>query len=463
MSSLITSLYTGASGIYVNQTAVQVTGNNIANLSTTGYSRQTVNITSATQLEQAGLSLGTGSTVDHIDRAGDTFVTKQLIAQSAVYGEYEAASTPLSDVEQILSIGDSSLSSDIDSFFDTWEQLSANPGGVTEREGVLGAAENLANHFQQIDQQLTTVIDSIDSMIGSAIPSLNENLTQIAKLNNSIMQTEVSGGDANTLKDQRDLLVQEVSEITGASAYIDDKGMICLQLKNGLPLVTGNVASTLITTQVNGQTQVSLVNGQTSFSLDVNDLGGSLHGLLTVRDENIPEIRDDINRLAYEIATAVNTLHVSGVDQNGNSGQVIFNLTAPVDPTAPVWDGAAASISLNFNDTSMIAAGTSSLSGDNSLTLDMVAIRDAAAINGATYSEEYGRIVANVGLLVSSNEQKLSSSLELLNEISTKRDSISGVSSDEEMVLLIQYQAGYEAATHYLSVVQEMLDTLLQL
>lgn len=463
MGSLLTSLYTGASGIYVNQTAVQVTGNNIANVNTAGYTRQTASITSSSPLEQGGIAYGTGSTVDSISRAGDSFVTKQLIAQSATYGEYEAGSTPLSDIEQILSIGDTSLSSDIDSFFDAWEQLSTNPAGTSERQQVLQTAEDLAEHFQQIDQQLTEVVESINSAIESAIPSLNEHLQQIAELNDSIMQTEISGGNANTLRDQRDLLVQQVSETTGASTYTDEKGMVCLHLENGLPLVTGNVTSSITTQKVNGLTQISIISGQSSFSLDQEDFGGSIKGLLTVRDTSIPEVRNDVDRLAYEIATAVNTLHTSGVDRNGDAGVALFGLTAPVDPLAPAWEGAAASITLNIDAPTQIAAGTSSLSGDNSLTLSMIALRDTASINGASYSEEYARIAANAGLLVSSNEQKLSSSVELLNEISTKRDAIAGVSSDEEMVLLIQYQAGYEAASHYLSVIQEMLDTLLQI
>lgn len=202
MGNIITSLYTGASGIYTNQTGIQVTGNNIANVNTEGYSRQTASITSAGVLEQGNLIYGTGSNVDTIDRAESIFITKQLVAQSEVYGEYEAASTPLSDIEEVLGIGDSSLSSEIDSFFDAWEELSNNPDGATERQAVLQQAENLADAFNETSQLLSNVTDSINISLESAIPTLNENLEQIAELNYSIMQAEVSGEDANTLEDQ---------------------------------------------------------------------------------------------------------------------------------------------------------------------------------------------------------------------------------------------------------------------
>jgi len=465
MANLITSLYTGASGIYASQTAVQITGNNITNASTEGYTRQAANVVSNTPLTQSGLTYGTGSSVDSIDRSSDTFITKQLLAQGATYGEYDGASTPLSDIEQVLDISDTSLSSDIDSFFDAWEELSTNPAGTTERQQVIQEAADLAEHFQQIDQQLGDVVESINTSIESIIPDLNDNLLQIANLNQSIMQAEMSGGDANTLRDQRDLLVQEVSETCGATMYTDSNGMLCLQLENGLPLVTGNVASTLSTTTVSGLSEITLTTGNTSFDLDYEDFSGELKGLLEVRDVTIPEFQNDIDLLAYTIATDVNTMITAsgGLDLDGNVATDLFTLTAPTSATADAWEGAAASIVVAFDDPSLIAAGTTGSTADNSLCLDIAALRETTNINGATYTEEYARIAANAGLLVVSNEQRLTASSESMDELSTKRDSISGVSTDEEMVLLIQYQAGYEAASNYIGVVQEMLDTLLQM
>lgn len=462
---LITSLYTGASGIFTSQTAVQITGNNIANAGTTGYSRQVANVNSTTPLTQGGLTYGTGSSVDSIDRASDGFITKQLVAQSATYGEYEAASTPLADIEQILDISDSSIAGDIDSFFDAWEELSTNPSGAAERQQVVQEAGDLALHFQQIDQQLADVVDSINTSVESTIPDLNDQLQQIANLNQSIMQTELAGGDANTLRDERDLLVQEVSETCGAASYNDDNGMVCLQLQNGLPLVTGNVASSFSTSKVDGLTQISLTSGSATFGLDHEDFGGELKGWLEVRDVTIPEFQSDIDRLAYTIATDVNSLIATsgGIDQNGDPAGDLFTLTAPTDPLADAWDGAAASIAVAFDDPALIAAGVTGTTADNSLSIDMAALRETTSIDGATYSEEYARIAANAGLMVSSNEQRLNASSDLMDELSAKRDSVSGVSTDQEMVLLIQYQAGYEAASNYISVVKEMLDTLLQM
>ncbi len=465
MASLLSALYTGASGIFTNQTAVQVTGNNIANSSTTGYSRQIAQVVSTAPLTQGGLTYGTGSAVESIARASDPFIVRQLAALCGAYGEYSAASTPLADIERIVGIGDSCLSSDIDSFFDAWEQLSTYPSGTAERQQVLQEAADLVERFHQIVQQLSEVVHSINISIESTVPDLNDQLAKIADLNQSIMQTELTGGNANTLRDQRDILVQQVSETCGATMYTDGNGMVCLQLQGGLPLVTGTFASSLTTTSSDGLSQISLTCANTTFSLDYEDFGGTLKGLLQVRDSVIPQFRDDIDRLAYAIATDVNTLIATsgGVDQNGDAAIALFSLTAPTDPQADDWQGAAATIVLAVQTIAQIPTGTTAAPADNSLCLGIAALRDTSSLNGSTYSGEYARIAAKAGLLVRSNEQHLSASSESLDQLYAKQDSLTGVSTDEEMIALIRYQAGYQAASKYIAVIKEMLDTLNQL
>lgn len=463
MAGLISSLYTGASGIYANQTAVDVTGNNISNVNTEGYSREVVNLSSSTTIEQKGLILGTGITVGSVSRAGDTFIIKQLIAASGDYGTYEAASDPLSELEQILDIDDSALSTDIDEFFDSWEALSLNPAEATERQQVIAEAEDLAEKFNQLDQELSDVVESINASIESRIPEVNSMLEQVAELNQAIHLAEITGKNANTLEDSRDLLVQDISESCGASSYLDENGMICLQLNNGLPLVTGNVASSFSTERVDGLTTLTLDAGNSSYAIEADDIGGGFNGLLDIRDNVIPELQDDIDRLAYELATGVNALLTGGIDANGDPGTELFSLTAPTDPLADPWQGAAASIALNFDDTDLIAAGTTGGSADNSVCLDVVSLYNTETIDGSTYSEEYARIAAGVGQLVSSNEDKLLASIDNLDETMANRDEVSGVSTDEEMLQLVQYQTGYEAAASYLTVVKEMLDVMLEI
>lgn len=466
MASLYTSLYTGSSGLFTSQTAVQVTGNNIANASTPGYSRQVANVTSNLPLTQGNLNFGTGSGVESVKRAGDDFITKQLVAQSASYGEYEAASSPLADIERILDISDSSLASDIDNFFDAWQQMSTNPSGTAERQQVVQEGGDLASHFQQINQQLAQVVDGINSSIESMIPDLNDQLRQIGNLNQSIMQTEIAGGDANTLRDQRDLLLQNVSESCGASMYADKNGMICLQLQNGQPLVTGNQASSFSITKVNGLNQLNLVNGNTTVGLNAGNFSGEIAGLLNTRDTTIPSLQSDVDRLAYTLATDINNLIATkgGVDKNGNAAGDLFTFSISTAPSADPWTGAAGSLALAFSNPSLLAAGTTNTTGDNSMCLAIVGLRNSKQVAGtSTYTEEYGRIAANAGLMVDSNEQHLTTSTQQLGDLNAKRDSAAGVSTDEEMVHLIQYQAGYKAASNYISTVKDMLDTLLQM
>ncbi len=461
MSSLFTSLYTGASGIYSNQTAVQITGNNVANVNTEGYSRQIASITASASVEQGGLLFGTGSTVETIERADTSFLSKRLSSAAADYGEYEAASSPLSEIEEIFTIDETSLADDIDNFFAAWDSLNLNPGGTTERQQILSEAETLAAHLQNTSVQLGEVVDTINGSVESTIPELNDILAQIAELNTKIYLAQANSTNANTMQDQRDLLQQQVSELCGATSYLDEDGMLCLQLANGLPLVVGQLASTMSVSTVDGLTQLSLSCGNSSFALDNEAFGGSLKGSFEVRDTTIPELQNAVDRLAYELATAVNALHTTGLDQNGDAATPLFGLTAPSDPAASAWQGAASSITVLIDDPALLAAGNSGLNGDNSICLEIAALADTAAIDGSTYSEAYANITAKAGLLISSNEDRLLASLENLNAVQEERDTVSGVSADEEMLLLIQYQSGYEAAANYLSVVKEMIETLL--
>lgn len=461
MAGLLGAIQTGASGLYSNQTGLDVTGNNLANINTAGYSRQHVTITSSPSLNDGGLLLGTGSSVEAIQRAEDPFVTKQLIRLSVDYGRYEAKTVPLDDVERALGLDQGNLSEDLDTFFDSWQALSHNPSGVTERQQVLLEAQSLADQFHDIDQQLTDVVEGVNTSLIAQVDPLNEQLQQIAALNLSILSAESSGANANSLQDQRDILVQQVAETTGATAFDQSNGMISLQLPNGLPLVNGSEAATVGYERVDGAVNLSLVSGESRYDLQADDLGGTLQGLLEVRDGDVPELRDEIDRLAYELANAVNAIHRSGVDGNGDPGQELFSLTAPTDPLADPWQGAAATLGVALSEPNEIVTGTTGLSGDNSLTVDLAALRNSSLIDGATLGEEYARIAADVGLRVSSNEQKLSISEETLIDVNNQRDSLVGVSSDQEMLMLTQYQTGYEAASRYISAVKDMLDVLM--
>ena len=467
MSGLISSLYTGQSGLAVNEVGIEVSGNNVANVNTAGYSRQVAQISSIPSLEFNGTFVGQGASVSGISRTESTLVTSQLVSKSSDYGEATAQTEPLASLESIVGLSEGNLSSAIDDFFDAWQALSSNPGERVEREEVLQMGEQLADTFVQMDQDLADLQEGINQTIASEVDTLNSQLTQIADLNTQIVTMEAGGVAANGLRDERDLLLQEIAGTAGIQYYEMDNGAVSVQLASGVPLVIAGDSFTIATERGDGKIQLSVATGASAVAIDNDDLGGTLKGLMTVRDETVEEARAQLDQLAWQFAESVNAVHSSGVDLDGNSGIQFFSLAGSSDPDTP-WAGAASSITLTLTDSDQVAAGTltgsNTQSGDNTNTLLMTALQDTASMGGsATFQDYYNQIAAGIGTTVSRNSAAAEASEDALVQLQNLRDSISGVSVDEEMVLLTQYQSGYEAAAKYLSVVQDMLDTLMAL
>lgn len=460
MSGLISSLYTGQSGLAVNQIGIEVSGNNVSNANTEGYSRQTVETVSMPTLELNGNFVGRGATVSSISRAESTLVTSQLVSKSADYGEEAAQAESLTALENIVGIGDGSLSSAIDDFFDAWQALSSNPGEDLERQEVLQSGEQLAAAFQQMDQDLAELQDNIDQQIISEVEILNSQLEQIADLNGRIVAMEAGGSSANGLRDELDLLLQEVAETVGIQYYEQDTGAVSVQLASGVSLVLGSEASTVTAERSDGTVELSVANGNATTEIDSDQLGGEFKGLLTVRDETIAEVRSDLDQLAWQLAESVNAVHSAGTDLSGAAGGDFFTVASAG------LEGAASSIALALSGGDQVAAGISSdtdaLSGDNSNCLSMIALQDETTM-GSSFQAYYEQIAADIGTEVNRNSSAAEYTEEALIQLQNMRDAVAGVSVDEEMVLLTQYQSGYEAAAKFLSVVQDMLDTLMAL
>jgi len=467
MSGLISSLHTGQSGLTVNQIGIEVTGNNVANANTEGYSRQVVQVASTPALEFNGTFVGQGASVSGISRTESALVTSQLVNKNADYGEAAAQTEPLATLESIVGISEGNLSSAMGDFFDVWQALSSNPGESAEREEVLQMGEQLAAAFVQMDQDLADLQESINQNITAEVDTLNSQLTQIADLNTHIVSMEASGVAANGLRDERDRLLQEVAGTAGIQYYEMDNGAVSVQLASGVPLVIAGNSFAITTERTDGTIQLSVATGASAVKIDNDDLGGTLKGLMTVRDETVEETRSQLDQLAWQFAESVNTVHSSGVDLDGNSGSEFFSLAGSSDPDTP-WAGAAGSISLALTDSNQVTAGTLSgsntQSGDNTNTLLMTALQDASTMGGnATFQDYYDQIAAGIGSAVNRNSTAADASEDALVQLQNLRDAISGVSVDEEMVLLTQYQSGYQAAAKFLSVVQDMLDTLMTL
>ncbi len=458
MGGLSSALNVGKTSLLTGQKAIEVTGNNISNVNTAGYSKQVAEFSDLPSLTMNGFAVGSGAQIDQVSREHDEFLTRQIQDKSAGLGNAEAKETPLAELENIIDISETSLASKIDDFFGSWQDLSADPSSQVARESVLYSGEQLSQSFSDTVTELNDLRQNLNVTLTSEIDDLNAKFTELTSLNERIATIEATGQTALSARDSRDALVQEVAQALGTrSVESSTTGMVSLFLPNGIAVVQDTTAQTLGTTQSGDTLNVYLQMGSQKISLDSSNVGGTVGGLLEVRDEIIPGVIDDLDKLAYGLATEVNKVHSWGTGSDGVSNRNFF--TQP-DQQA----GAASSLSVALSDYTQVAAGRSDASGDNSNALDLAALSQANGIDGTeTFVEFYSNLAARVGMESQQNQLSLAGSEDSIEQLTNLRDATVGVSLEEEMINLIKYQQSFEASAKFVSTVDEMMASVLSM
>ena len=456
MSGLSAALNSGKTGLFTNQKLIEVAGNNINNVNTPGYSRQHADVGSLPTLDINGFFIGTGAKVETITREHNIFITRQIWSKNAALGEESAKSIPLTELESIFNLTEQNLATAIDLFYDAWQELATNPSGQIERDIVMRYGDQLADAFRETSLGLDRVQQDINNTFVSEIDAINLKLQQIAELNTRIADIESTGQMANAYHDQRDMLLQELSNTLGIQSYKENNGMVTVQLAGGLPLVQLDEALTLETIQVGQDLQFQLKHNNTTLELSLNNFGGEFKGMLSVRDEMIPSLNNTLDNMAYNLVKEVNAQHQAGVGLD-NTTHLFFNGLS-------TENNASRNIGLAVQNTNQIAVGASAAPGDNTNAMLIAALRNKKMIGGnETLSEAYGRMSSTGGIEAAQNRLALDGTEDALIQLENLRDGIAGVSIEEEMINLIQYQAGFEASSKFLAIVDEMMESLLTL
>lgn len=379
---LAAALNTGKTSLFANQKAIEITGNNIANVNTEGYSRQKAVYSDFPSLKFGDYFVGQGVKITDITREYDVFVNEQLLDKSQLLGAEDAKATPLAELERVFSVGEENLATEIDRFFDSWQELSANPSGQVERDIVIQRGELLSSSFNTVARDLDNARSNINATILSEVDGVNLKLSQIADLNNRIQTIETSGVSANSFRDQRDMLLQEVTYTLGVQSYEEPTGAVNVQLPGGLPLVQNGSALKLEAISKGDDLALTLSIGESSFNIAGKNLGGKFQGLLELRDEFIPSLKEDLDRTAYALVQEVNTLHEQGVGLDGSTGVAFFN--NPGNHTSQAFANPGLAGAFSGGEISLAVDGTDipvTLSAPGAYSLEDVrdAINDAVA------------------------------------------------------------------------------------
>lgn len=446
----------GKRALLAQQLSLNLTGHNIANVNTPGFSRQNSIMETNQPMVLPFGSLGTGVDVSDIRRIRSVFLDQQFRSESHRLGKWRFLSQTWNQVESIYNEPeDTGLSALLDDFWNSWQDLANNPESESARVAVREQASLLINSFHHLSTQLRDLRDSLDTDINTMVQQINNIASQIAGLNQSIASAELTGNTANDLRDRRDYLVDQLSQWVNVGVLEQSNGSYTVLL-GGMALVDGTSHLQIATeTQSSGSSVTTRVFFQGT-GIEIEHSGGEFEGILEARDEIAVERQAELDLLARELVSTVNEIHRAGYGLGGETGIDFF------DPDTT----GAADIQLNtliLQDVNCIAAGLNGEIGDNSNALAMAALRDKLVLRDgqATFNEYYASVVGKIGIKSQEAQNLEQNQMALIFQIENARQSTSGVSLDEEMANMIRYQHAFEAAARVVTAMDSALDTII--
>lgn len=455
MPGLNSIMDTSLSALFAAQAGLATTGHNIANANTRGYSRQEVLFAARRpDLTTIG-SIGRGVDVQGIRRVQDEFLLNNLRSQVARGQSFSSIDSALSEVESILgSIDNDHLGNVLSDFFASWNAMSQPPITSSMKENVVTTAARLVADFHAVDESLTALETNIESSIRLEIGSLNGLLSQIADMNRQILGAEIGGQPANDLRDQRDLLITQVSAIAEVSVHERSDGTKDVILAGRTMVSRDNVTlfETTYEKTADGYRLMVVTHGnKQAVELSV----GRLQGLLDSRDVHVRQVRDHLDGVARKLIDEVNALHTQG--RTGTSSGLQF-FTGDNLHTIGVSQAL-------LDNSSLVATGRTTAPGDNELALAIANLGNVSsgATGDQTVADVYRALLTDLASNRSTYAFMVNNQQNVVATLESKMASVSGVSLDEEGASMIRYQNSYNAAAKVIATVQEMYDTLLNM
>jgi len=332
MSSSLLNI--GATGLRVADINLQVTGNNIANAGTAGYSRQQAVQTENLPFSTGAGFLGQGVNVTTVKRIYDQYLTAQVQSSQASTSAANQLSSLASGLDKYLSDSNSSLGPALTSFFNAADGLASNPSDTSARQVFLSSASSLQSRFNTIGNQLSALSNQVNQQVQAQVNTVNGISQQIAALNKQIAQTEASSTQpANDLRDQREQLVQQLNQSVKASVVQTGDGQYNIYVGNGQALVQGDKSYQLaaVGSQYDpNQLSVGYKGPAGTVMIADNQLGGgTLGGLMDFRQNTLIPAQNGLGQLAAAVTANVNAQSKQGMDANGNMGTAMFSTAAP--------------------------------------------------------------------------------------------------------------------------------------
>jgi flagellar hook-associated protein 1 FlgK len=480
MSKIYGIMDTGKRSMANSQTALQTVGHNIANKSTEGFSRQRVELQTSEAIGLGKLRIGTGAKTAAVTRVNNSYLEKQIGNEQGKLGYIKGKNDAMGRVEQVFNEqSNKGLNTFMGEFFNSFREFASNPESLATRTQVKETADFLTKDFKRVTTQLKEIQKDADQQITTLVHDVNEHAGEIARLNKEIQMVQNAGGPANDERDRRDLMIKQLGEKINIKWAEGEDGTVTVSAGNSAILVAGYDAKRLeargtpeTETKGEGNVDIFYYNKDTAEPMKVTEqlTGGSIGGLLEIRDKTIGQLLNNNDQMAYALATSVNELHQQGVDAYNKQGVEFFEQPGDIKHAA---ENLRLSDAVLKDVGHIAAAATFGAPGDNRVAnkisqlqyQNILGSSDAAEENGnsASLDEFYNSMVGRVGIQSKRAQTAQESQNNILKNLQNIRESISGVSLDEETTKLIEFQKSFDASARLIRTADEMFDTVLGL
>jgi flagellar hook-associated protein 1 len=339
------------SALQAFQAAINVAGNNIANASTPGYAKESIDLTTAAPQASGAISIGNGVVISGVSRSFNQATADQLNASQSSLGQLNAMQSYSSQIDNLVGVTAGGLSTAVQSFYSAWSDVANNPASTATRQALIGKAQSVAASFQSTSSQLNYLNTDINSRITSDVQQINTLGASISTLNKQIVigTAENGGHPPNELLGQRDQLVTNLAALTGISTTVDSNGSLNVFLGNGQPLVLQGITVQLTTVPNQFDASQLEVSSTTSNGNVINGsiTSGDLGGLLAARSQVVDPAKNQLGQIAVAFSQTVNSQQNVGLDLTGKLGANLFSVGAPLaTPSSKNTGGATAAVSV---------------------------------------------------------------------------------------------------------------------
>ena len=449
----------GASAAKLYKSGLSTVSNNIANLTTEGYSRQSINVSESAPNFYGQSYIGTGASLDSVTRAYSEFSENNLRQSKGELSTQDQLIDYASQIVDVMGSDSAGLNQAMDRFFNAAGALSVDPTSTVLRRSLINEAQGLAERFNELADFLNDVQQDIQFAIEAKTTRLNNLAEQLSTINAELNENVDVTKQAPQLLDQRDRALLEMAELANIHVIEGKSGAVDIRLDNAFgTMVIDNNRTNQFSAQFN-QPSIGSVEIISSYGArgNVKDMtGGSLGGLLSARSQVLMPTIAKLDNLADTLTTRVNAIQVNGIDGGGvNLGQPMFGNNGVIT--------GAAGLTLLLNDPTLIAAALQASSpGDNSNMLLMARLQtEPVMADGGSLTDGYNSIVTSVGSQATLAKISKEALQVVYDQATAEKDRISGVSIDEEAADLIRYQQAFQASAKIIKVSSDLFDTII--